>query len=396
MCGGKMKKHQIKSLLFTTLVTLSAVTAEASINPDYLSKDFGARLFERLAGVPLGTLDNRYADYMALIAKKDYLGAAAMATADTNFYNITLRNWSAIMANKDGSSLVPFDDFQAMVIGTARDDYDARTLLTGNFSYRADTSLSNFGNPSRRNNDHYVLIEKGNLDLNNGLVRVEPQWADMTADGEAAGLLTSRSWGAVHYSGGTNRRAVAFSMQIFLCAPIQSWRNPAIDDFHVRRDVNRKPGGDPSTFQQTCRGCHAPMDAFAGAFAHFDFVGGVISSSGSESVVSKYNQNANTYPDGWVTTDDSWVNMIANNSQFGWRTPASGNGIKEFGNLLANSTQFSRCMALRTFKEVCRRDVGPTESSLIQTLATNFEAGGYKLKSLFQNVAISPQCLGTP
>ncbi len=384
-----------KILLGLSIICMTTTQLQAAPEPLFNAKDFGSRLFERLAGVPLSSQDSRYPDYMARIAKKDFIGAAAIATSDTNFYNITVRNWAAIMDNKDGSSLIPFDDFQAMVIGTVRDDFDARTLLTGNFTYRGDTSLG-MGKPTRDNNDHYLAIDKANLDLNNSLVRVEPQWSDLGENDEAAGVLSSRGWGAMHFSGGTNRRSVAFSMQIFLCSPIQTWRNPAIDDFHVRRDVNRKPGGDPSTFQHTCRGCHAPMDAFAGAFAHFDFMSGTLITSGLQSVVPKYNQNASTYPDGWVTTDDSWVNMIADNRQFGWRTPATGNGINDFGTLLANSSQFSRCMTLRAFKEVCRRDIGPTDTSLIQTLATNFEAGGYKLKSLFQNIAIQPACIGAP
>ncbi len=378
-----------KKMMMVGALLVSSLTAQAT-------QDYGAKLFERIAGVPLSPKDDRYQDYVSLIAQKNYIGAAAMATDDSNFYNITLRNWSAIMANKDGSSLVPLDDFQAMVIGTARDDIDARTILTGNFTYRVDPTIIQ-GDPSTSDNKYYQAIDAANIDLNASLVRVEPQWESFGAGAEAAGVLTSRSWGALQYSAGTNRRAVAFSMQIFLCAPILTWRNPAIDDFHIRRDVNRIPGGDPAVFQHTCRGCHAPMDAFAGAFAHFDFN---VSSSTlnylGSNIASKYNQNANTYSDGWITTDDSWVNMIADNSQFGWRTPATGVGVNAFGNLLANSRQFSRCMALRTFKEVCRRDVGSTENSLIQTLATNFEASGYNIKSLFQNVAIAPACLGTP
>lgn len=382
-----MKKTMI--VFGTSILASSAFGLSPELTSD---QSFGAKIFERLAGVPLSNKDDRYPDYVALIAKKDFQGAAAMATDDSNFFNITLRDWAAIMANKDGSSLIPLDDFQAMVIGTARDDRDARSILTGNFSYRVDPA-SVAGDPSAADDKYYQAIDAANIDLNSSLVRVEPQWPNIK---EAAGVLTSRAWGALQYSAGTNRRAVAFSMQIFLCAPILTWRNPAIDDFHIRRDVNRIPGGDPAVFQHTCRGCHAPMDAFAGAFAHFDFdVASTTLNYLGSSVAPKYNQNANTYSDGWMTTDDSWVNMIADNSQFGWRSPATGVGINDFGNLLANSSQFSRCMALRTFKEVCRRDVGPAENSLLQTLATNFEAGGYNIKSLFQNVAIAPACLST-
>ena len=385
---------KLKFTLLTTAVPALLLQGLASANT---STDYGGRLFERLAGVPLTLADPRYPKYSDLIAAKDLKGAAAVATDDSGFYNTTLRDWAAIMANKDGSPLIDLDDFQAMVIGAVRDDADARTLLTGNFSYRVDASAG-LPEPSLSNNDHYKAIGDQQLNLKTSLIRVEPQWPQTTAPMESAGLLTSRAWGAMYYSAGTNRRSVAFSMQIFLCSPIQTWRNASIDDYHVRRDVSRVPGGDPKIFQTTCRGCHAPMDGFGGAFAHFDFdvPSATLSYLGPGTVAQKYNQNANTYPDGWITTDDSWVNMLSDNSQFGWRSPATGKGISDFGGLLANSAEFSRCMVTRSFREVCRRDVINTEQDLVQTLATKFEKDGYHLKSLFQDIAISPACLGTP
>ena len=221
--------------------------------------------------------------------------------------------------------------------------------------------------------------------------------ADGAGRDGVAGLLTSRGWAQTYYSAGTNRRAVAFAMQIFLCSPIATWRNAAIDDYHIRRDISRIPGGDPKTFQTTCRGCHGPMDGFGGAFVHFDFdvPSTTFNYLGSQVIAPKFNQNANTYPDGWITTDDSWVNLLADNPQFGWRTPSSGNGINEFGNLRPIPLS-SAADGDPRFKEVCRRNASTTEQGLIQDLATRFEGGGYDLKSLFQDVAISPQCLGAP
>jgi hypothetical protein len=337
---------------------------------------------------------------MKAATKGDLKGAAAIATADDGFYATTVRDMAAIMDNKDGSPLLTLDDFQATMIGAIRDDLDARTLLTGNYTYRAPSG-DNLPEPSLSDNAHYAGIDSAFLNLNKTLFQSSPQWPVGIANGltmESAGLLTSRGWAANYYSAGTNRRSVAFSMQIFLCSPIATWKNPTIDDFHIRRDVNRVPGGDPTVFQTTCRGCHGPMDAFGGAFAHFDFdvPSTTFNYLGQSVIAPKYNQNANTYPDGWITTDDSWVNMLADNAQFGWRTSTTGKGINDFGNLLANSGQFSRCMATRSFKEVCRREPAASEQNLIQTLATNFESGGYHLKSLFQDVAISPACMGTP
>jgi hypothetical protein len=379
-------------------------TAQAATNPSptpstapdpTAAGDYGRRLFQRLAGAPLLPSDPRFAAYNQLIVKGDLKGAAAVATSDDGFYNVTVRDWAAVMANKDGTPLIDLDDFQATVIGAARDNLDARTLLTGNYSYVADPS-ANIQPPTLSDNNHYASIDAAQLNLRKVLIKQEPQWPGTTM--ESAGLLTSRSWGKMYFSAGTNRRSVAFSMQIFLCSPIATWRNVAIDDYHVRRDVNRVPGGDPRTFQTTCRGCHGPMDAFGGAFAHFDFdvVATQLNYLGPNTVAPKFNQNANTYPDGWITTDDSWVNMLADNPQFGWRTPPTGSGINEFGELLSHSEQFGRCMATRAFKEVCRRNATNSEQDLIQTLAIQFETEGYHLQTLFQEVATSPECLGTP
>jgi hypothetical protein len=369
-----------------------------SSSPDPVG--YGKKLFQRLAGIPIMPTDSRYAAFMKFITAGDYKSAAAIATADDNFYATTVRDVAAVMDNKDGSPLVTLDDFQSTMIGATRDDLDARTLLTGNYSYRAPASLG-LPEPTLSDDAHYAAIDAALMNLSKTLVQSTPQWpitATMPTAMQSAGLLTSRGWAANYYSAGTNRRSVAFSMQIFLCSPIATWKNTSIDDYHIRRDVNRIPGGDPSVFQNTCRGCHGPMDAFGGAFAHFDFdvPSTTFNYLGPNVIAPKYNQNANTYPDGWITTDDSWVNMLADNSQFGWRTQSTGNGINDFGNLLANSAQFSRCMATRSFKEVCRRNATSAEQDLIQSLATNFESGGYHLKSLFQDVAIAPQCLGTP
>jgi hypothetical protein len=382
------------------LVLLTACTALADApTPDPVG--YAKKLFQRLAGVPILPTDSRYAALTAAATKGDLKGAAAIATADDGFYSTTVRDMAAIMDNKDGSPLLVLDDFQATMIGATRDDLDARTLLTGDYSYREPASAG-LPEPALNGNDHYAQIDSGFLNLNKTLVKSSPQWpTSVTPNGqamEAAGLLTSRGWAANYYSAGTNRRSVAFSMQIFLCSPIATWKNPSIDDFHIRRDVSRIPGGDPTVFQTTCRGCHGPMDAFGGAFAHFDYdvPSTTFNYLGQSVIAPKYNQNANTYPDGWITRDDSFVNMLADNAQFGWRSSTTGRGINDFGNLLANSAQFSRCMATRSFKEVCRRSPTSDEQNLIQALATNFESGGYHLKSLFQDVAISPACMGTP
>src|SRR5262249_12462320 len=155
---------------------------------------------------------------------------------------------------------------QAMVIGVARDDLDARTLLTGDFTYAA-TQRPDLPKPSAIDNNHYLALDQKRSNLKTDLVRIVPQRADIL---DAAGLLTSRAWAESHFKMGTNRRAVEYAFREFLCTPITTWRDTGLPDDRIRRDVDRNPGGNPATFQGVCRSCHAPMDAMAGAFARFD------------------------------------------------------------------------------------------------------------------------------
>ncbi|HUP57186.1 MAG TPA: DUF1585 domain-containing protein, partial [Bdellovibrionota bacterium] len=157
------------------------------------------------------------------------------------------------------------------------------------------------------------------------------------------------------------------------------------------------PGGNPANYATQCRSCHALMDGMGGAFARFDFVGNSLVWFGPNGVAPKMNKNGNVYPQGYLTLDDVWINMATqhHNQAFGWRGQVQGKGIKEFGSMLANAKKFGQCMTQRVFKEVCKRDPQPDDAGMISTLADDFEAGGYKLRALFQKVAVHPACLGT-
>lgn len=324
----------------------------------------------------------------ALISQGDFRGAANVATEDPGFYRLTLKQWATRLSNKEESPFPGLNDFSALVIGVARDDKDARLLLTGNFAYEGSAG------PKRDvgNNLHFEKLEETRADLKKDLKLVKPQWEGFLS---SAGLLTTRAWGAAHYRDGTNRRAVEFTLREFLCTPISSWKETGIAPTYVRRDVDRSPGGNFETFQKECRTCHDPMDAMGGAFAHLDFKSEKLIDF-RHAIADKMNQNSDTYKDGHAVQNDYWMTPNSSNHQqlFGWRGPTSGSGIKAFGRMVADSERFKSCMAERAFREICGRDASAEErASHIAEVARNFEAGGYKLRRLFEEVAILPGCL---
>jgi hypothetical protein len=347
------------------------------------------KMFLRLTGTPLVADDPRLAQMAEKITAGRPLEAARIATGDKNFYNITLRNWAAPWSVKDGAPDAPFDDMQATAVGIVRDELDGRLLLTGRVAYRGRAS----GLPavSAVNNDHYSAIETQGLDLGATLERVEVGVAEAP---EAAGVLTSRAFAKEYLLAGTNRRAVVFAIQNYLCTPIQAWRDPGLPETFVRRDVNRAPSGNPAAYQRDCRTCHAPMDAMAGAFAHFDFDGTRLVSYGPFNVAPKYNIHTAMYPDGYETTDDSWENFATrhHNVALGWRSATEGHGIAEFGAMLAASEAFSRCMAKRAFEAVCRRAPAASDQGYLNTAAERLENEDYNLRMLFEYLAVEDRC----
>ena len=159
-------------------------------------------------------------------------------------------------------------------------------------------------------------------------------------------------------------------------------------------------------FLNSCVGCHAGMDGFAGAFAKYEFdeTSGTLQynqSSGkfdANGIALKNNINATNFPYGHITTDDSWINYWRNgqNKLLGWGTVtldenghSSGDGAKSLGMELANSRAFSTCQVKKAFKAVCFRDSSDytADRSRVNAIATEFEGDGYNMKNVFAKVA---------
>lgn len=417
----------ILSKIFLLVACSAALSAFAQIksdinaaNPTY-QEQRARKLYERLTGTKV-PIDNPAIKEMAkLMSEGNLLGAAEVATKDPNFYNITVKLMSLELSTREETVKTPFNDFAASFIGVTRDQTDARELLTGNFYYRGtvpnvDTNLSL---DIIISNYHYTQLEKYKVDFSKNLYRVEGQQLALIdrklilPNPDPAGVLTSLTFMIAHGFMGTNRRLVEYTFREFMCTPMSEMADTGASDSHIGRDVDRFPAGNHQKFLTSCKGCHTVMDGFRGAFASFDVGRGIQHATTSNhdnggqydniaadknNVVLKLNKNNTVFPSGHITTDNSFVNNArgpANAARFGWRgNVEKGNGVRAFGEMVANSRRFSQCMAKRVYTTVCRKNFDFVQQrELITKWGDEFEASGYKLKKLFELIATKPECM---
>lgn len=364
------------------------------------------------------------ADMEKLIIAGSPVEAAALATNDPSFYNITVKDFAAKMSNREETINTPLNDFTATVVGAVRDELSAQKLLYENMVYVADPLKaavpSDWADDMLKSNNHYAALNEGRFDLNKVLVKSTQKLFNGTEaidNPTPAGLLTTRQWMAAHAVAGTNRRLVEFSLRQFLCTPLEKAADSSGPDDVVARDIDRYPGGVHSKYTSTCRSCHTIMDGFRPAFAQFTFSNNFVKHSllvpelaatedeeksvGMKQmpryVASKLNHNEKVFPEGRITTGVEWINNANrgfNVTHFGW-TRTSGKGINDFGRALAETKAFPRCMAQRVFRSVCKREVASTDQAMISEVATEFEKNrNYNLKYLFQKIVTTPECLG--
>ena len=405
---------------------LLGLSAQAQVKPDISQANPSAlemkarKIYERLTGTKLPIDSPVVAQMVAALNRGDTQAAAQLATQDPNFYNITVKLMALQLSTRDETIKTPLNDFVASMIGVTRDQTDARELLTGNFYYMGSGTgiRSNLIPDLLISNNHYDDLEKNRVNLAANLVRVEGQMIATSATATAAnpdpaGVITSRTFMGAHALMGTNRRLVEYTFREFMCVPLNEWADTGASDGRIGRDIDRFPANNHTTFLTSCKGCHTVMDGFRGAFAKWDFDGMGIKHSAvntrggannytiatdTRGIVNKMNKNATIFPSGYPQNDDSFVNNATrtNNAQlFEWRgSSVGGNGTKAFGTIVSNSKRFSQCMAKRVFKTVCRKEIDINQNrELISQWGNEFEASGYKLKALFEKIAVKSQCL---
>lgn len=367
------------------------------------------RLHDRLAGVPAdaATLNQM----QALIAAGNASGAAAIAMQHPDFYRTTLKLFAAPATNRDLDVFEALNDYSATVIGLVRDEVDFRQLLQTDILYVGADSL---GLPPYQsdNNAHYLALEQQGVDLAQYLEpRAQSSLNGIPADA-SAGVMTSRAAAKAFFYLGTNRAMLRFTLMNQLCTDLEPLQDISRPTDRIRQDVSRSPGGDSRIFNNRCVGCHAGMDPLAQAFAYYDYQfsdedgsnGRIFyQQSGTQNeltqsrVQPKYHINAGSFPYGFRTPDDNWVNYWrqGQNKALGWDNslPGQGSGAKSLGQELANSTAFAQCQVKKVFRTVCLREPESlTDVTTLHNVTDSFVAGGYKLKQVFADTAT--YCMG--
>jgi len=361
-------------MLLSTLVSMAALAGPL---------EQATRIYNRIAGVPPSAAE---AKAMAdLIQAGKPLEAAQIAVDSSFFYNVTLKNWVAPWTNEDQASQVPLNDFSATVIGAIRDDIPYDRLLWDDILYTGADALSTGATPavpaySPASNDHFAALDNQNIDLKQNLVkRVQSQ------------LITSRASGEAFFNMGTNRAPLRFTLMNFLCRDLEQMSDTSRSDYLIRQDVDRSPGNDSKVFRSKCAGCHSGMDGLSSAFAHFDFVNGALVHDPNK-VQAKMLQNAHVFPDGYVVTDDGWMNLWTSgvNSAVGWRGQGNGVGAKELGQALSQTDAFDSCAAEKVFERVClRRASSDEDKQFLDQIRDEFVKDDKRnIKTIFKGTAV--------
>lgn len=357
------------------------------------------RIHDRLAGEPpAAAVLNSMA---AKIAAGNALGAAAEAIDNPSFYNTTLKDFATPWSTKRQSAFVGLNDLSATVIGLIRDERSFKDVLSADVLYIGAGGV--VPTPySHTDNVHYQELEGNGVDLGNpaNLVAIQQSALAGTplAPEDTAGILTSRTFAEAFYVGGTNRRATRFASINFLCGDMEAFRDITRPADRVRPDITRSPGGDSSIFLNDCISCHSGMDSLTGAFAYYDFSKEEKRLVYTDNIVQpKSNKAATTFPLGFLTTDDSWVNYwrVGVNESLGWDAvlPDRGNGAKSLGVEISSSRAFSECQVSQVLEQVCLREpTGAADSAAVRRIADVFEAGGYNMKNVFAEAAV--HCMG--
>jgi hypothetical protein len=384
----------LRTLRGAPLIAAVALGLLASWPADGLAgpREQAKRMHDRLVGVPPTTavLDSMQAS----IEADDPVAAAHTAMANPIFYISSLKNFATPWTNVPQTVFADLNDYTATVIGMIRDDVPFDQVLYGDILY-----VGASGAYSNTDNTHYAQLEQSRADLSDPNVlrqRVQSAVTGLPA-AATAGVLTSRAAGEAFFSAGTNRRMWRFTAMNFLCRDMEQLNDITRPADRIRQDIGRSPGGDSRIFHNTCVGCHSGMDPLSGAYAYYEWdqaAGRVVYTPGS--VTGKHLINANAFPGGYVTVDDSWINLwrVGPNSSLDWRGPAaSGNGMKSLGVEVSASRAFSECQVEKVFRRVClRAPESAADRAAVQSIANDFEAGNRSMKLVFAETAAF--CMG--
>lgn len=355
------------------------------------------RIHDRLVGIPpsAAVLDSM----TDKVTAGDALGAAMEAMDNPEFYNTTVRELATPWTNRDRSQYAPLNDSTATVIGMVRDEVPFDQVLYENIVYVGSNAATAVPY-SQGNNDHYVDLQDNLVDLSDPANLARQLQSDLPGaplgPNDTAGIMTTRGFAEAYFVAGTNRSPVRFTTLNLMCMDMEDFRDVTAWPDRIRQDVSRSPGGDSSLFLNDCLSCHAGLDGLAGAFAFYDFDETnqqLVYTPGA--VQPKFVREAGTFPYGYVTLGDSWINYWRSgpNAFVGWNGPGSGAGAKSLGMELSQTRQFSECQVKNVFQKVCyRAPNGPADEQAVENIANIFEANNRSLKRVFAETAV--YCMG--
>ncbi len=390
--SSRLARHPAARTL-CALALLTQLSTPAFSGP----REQAVRLHNRLTGTPPTPAN---LDAMATkIQGGDTAGAAAIATAQPAFYNVTLKNFVLPWTNRAQTVFTPMTDYVATVIGMVRDDVPFNTVLSDDILYTINSP--GLPAPSISGNDHYATADANGVDLSTTLVKTTQSAVYGTPPDATAGVITSYGAAQAFFVAGTNRAMFRFTMINHFCRDMEALQDTSRPSDRIRQDVARSPGGDSRVFLNSCIGCHSGMDPMAQAFAYYNFdltksaQGALVYTPGT--VQPKYFINSANFKYGFVTPDNSWANRWRQgpNANLGWDAtlPGSGTGAKSLGQELAASDAFADCQVQKVFQAVCFRVPGnAADRAMAAQIKADFKASGYHLKQVFAETAV--YCMG--
>jgi hypothetical protein len=411
---NKMRKKHMDVFKFLSRLTVAGLLLTVLALPASAGdREQARRIHDRLAGVPptaatMVELESAMAGTNANCANYQLTGvdaaaecAAYVAMENTNFYNVTLKNFAAPWTNRDQSVFVPLNDYIATVIGMTRDDEPFNELLSRDITYVGRNGVVPTG-PAANSNQHYQELEDRKVDLKADLEFRAQSSVNGLLSGDTAGVMTSRAASEAFFIAGTNRAMFRFTMVNHFCADMEQLHDPALPPDRIRQDVSRSPGGDSRLFLNNCIGCHTGMDPMAQAFAYYNYddVSGALQFTAGN-VQAKYFNNDLNFPQGYRTPNNNWDNYWreGQNSYLFIDSVGTGSGIgaKSLGAELGNSDAFARCQVKKVFRAVCLRepDLGDPLSgdfARFNAIVTTFKGSQYRMKQVFADTAV--HCMG--
>ena len=154
--------------IFCAIVAASLILFITQPTAQAGPREQAKRIHERLAGVsPSESVLN---SMTAQIIAGDGFDATLTAMENSQYYNVTLKNFITPWTNETDSSYEPLNDYTATVIGMIRDDMDFREILSADILYIADPALG-LPSYSNSNNNLYQALEDQSINLKDSLIQ---------------------------------------------------------------------------------------------------------------------------------------------------------------------------------------------------------------------------------